>query len=208
MSRRHLLTKAYQSRSRRSSLPPVKQNSRLSAESMARAAKKLGKRGWPWLIVLVVLSLIGFGFRYYGFGRVFSSTVLSHPVTKSSSVQAVSTSLTTPTPTPTQAVYAWQTLRTFTGSNTGSSTEKTQTFTVPASTWQITWACQGLKGVDDYLYIAIYNANGSLYNAGAQITCVAAHRVVQSAREGKGGTFYFMVDANTYWTITVQVPAA
>lgn len=208
MSRRHLLTKAYQSRSRRSSLPLVKQSSRLSAASAARTAKKLGRRGWPWLIVLVVVSLIGFGFRYYNVGRVFSSTISSHAATRSNGAQSASTSPGTPTPTPTPTIYAWQTLRTLTGSNTGSSTEKTQAFTVPSSTWQITWACQGLKGVDDYLYIAIYNSNGSLYNAGAQITCVAAHQVVQSAREGKGGTFYFMVDANTNWTITIQVPAA
>lgn len=207
MSRRHSLTKAYQPRSKRS----PQQDSRPPTWSAARTAKRLWRRGWPWLIVLVVISLIGFGFRYYNFGRFFSSVLSPQAAARSNSVQTVPTTLaaSTPTPTPTPVIQNWQTLRTFTGSNTGSGTAKTQTFVVPTtSVWQMTWSCQGLKGVDDYLYIVIYNANGSLYNSGAQVTCVAAHRVVQSAQEAKGGTFYLTIDANTPWTITIQVPSS
>ncbi len=108
----------------------------------------------------------------------------------------------TPSPTPERT---WQTIQTVTGKDTGNRTEKTKLFKVPAD-WQLTWNCQGIDGVDDWLYIAIYHANGKLYNAGAQITCIAAKRVIGSVEELQSGTIYFSIDANTNWTIAIQKP--
>jgi hypothetical protein len=112
----------------------------------------------------------------------------------------------TPAPTPTSTAIPasdWQTQQTFSGPSTGNGTKHTQTFTV-SKTWQITWTCQGINGVDEWLYIAVYHTNGTLYNAAAQVTCIAAKKVIGSTIEQAGGTFYLTVDASTDWTITIQ----
>ena len=72
--------------------------------------------------------------------------------------------------------------------------------------WQLTWSCRGVDGVDGGLYIVIYNANGSLYNAGAQVTCLAAKQVIGSIEEQKSGDIYLNINGNDPWTITVQKP--
>jgi hypothetical protein len=188
---RHSLKKANQSQRKRSSQPPTKK-SISPLQSSAQAAKRFWRRRWLWVsvIVVIVIVFIGLGSWYYDSGRVATSPKIS------THAQTVPTPLPTATPT-------WQTVRALNGTSTGNATKKLQLFTV-SSDWQITWQCQGVNGVDDWLYIAIYNANGSLYNAGAQVTCIAARQVVGSVQEAKHGEFYLTVDANTSWTITIQ----
>jgi hypothetical protein len=188
---RHSLKKANQSQRKRASQPPTKK-SKSPLQSSTQAAKRFWRRRWLWVsvIVVVVIVSIGLGSWYYDSGRASTS------LTTSTHAQVVPTPLPTATPT-------WQTVHTLNGSSTGNATKKLQLFTV-SSNWQITWQCQGVNGVDDWLYIAIYNANGSLYNAGAQVTCVAAKQVTGSVQEAKQGKFYLTVDANTSWTITIQ----
>lgn len=145
--------------------------------------------------MVIIVVLLGLGSWYYGARGV--SVLPASAATGKHVVAQV-----TPTPAPT-ATPDWRTVHTFNGSSTSDSTLKLQKFTV-SSNWQITWVCQGVNGVDDWLYIAIYNPNGSLYSAGAQVTCIAAKQVVGSVQEATGGAFYLTVDANTSWTVTVQ----
>lgn len=172
--------------------PPVKKYLKPSAPAVSRSAR--GKF-WPWLVVGIVLVLIGLAGWYIIAVRPSSQTQLSQG-------QSTPTSTFTPTSTPIPA-SDWQTLKTFSGSTTGDGTKRTETFTT-STTWQITWACQGIKGVDKWLYIAIYRANGTLYNAGAQITCIAAKKVIGNTIEQASGSFYLTIDASTSWTVTVQ----
>lgn len=185
---RHSLRKANRPQRKQSPQGPVK-SPRSSTRPVVRAAKRLGRNRWFWVSLVVILLFIGLGTWYSGSRGVAAS----HVATPASSHAQ-------PTPT---AVPTWQTVRTFNGSSTGNSTQKTQKFAI-SNNWQISWACQGVNGVDDWLYIAIYNADGTLYNAGAQVTCIAARQVVGSVQETKHGEFYLTVDANTAWTITVQ----
>ena len=101
----------------------------------------------------------------------------------------------------------WQTVQTFTGHDTNEAMQNTHKFTVPVK-WQLNWSCQGKNGVDDQLTVAVYNADGSLYDAGAQVTCLAAQKIVGSVIESKtaGSTVYLAMSANTDWTVTVRAP--
>ena len=101
----------------------------------------------------------------------------------------------------------WQTAQTFTGHDTNEAMQNTQKFTVPAK-WQLNWTCQGKNGVDDQLTVAVYNADGSLYDAGAQVTCLAVQKIVGSVIESKtvGSTVYLAISANTDWTVRVRAP--
>jgi len=149
------------------------------------------KKRWPWLIVLLAaIILVSFGI-WHG---------ISGSPSAASTVTTTPTSLPSATPTPTPR--HWQTVLTFSG---GNGTKNTQKFKVPAD-WQFTWSCRGVDGVDGGLYVVIYNANGSLYNAGAQITCLAAKQVIGSAEEFKSGTVYLNINGNGPWTVTVQKP--
>jgi hypothetical protein len=153
------------------------------------------RKRWLWSVALILLLVLaGLGLWYY------QARSAPHP----------SVARATSTATPAQAqstvtVTNWQTVRTLNGASTGDKTQKTASFTVSAP-WQINWLCQGQNGVDDWLYIAIYYPDGTLYNAGAQVTCIAAKPVVGSVQEEKAGTFYLTIDANTNWTVTIQEP--
>ncbi len=146
------------------------------------------QKRWPWLmIVAVTVILVSFG--------IWRATTGSPSTTSAVTI----TSLPTPTPTPKRN---WHTLLTFSG---GNETKNTQKFKVPAD-WQFTWSCQGVNGVDGGLNIVIYNTNGSLYNAGAQITCLAAKKVSGSVEEFKSGNVYLSINGNGPWTVSVQKP--
>ncbi len=150
------------------------------------------RRRWPWLIVLITaLILVSFGIWHAASGS---------PPAKST-VTTVSTSTPLPSATPTPS-RNWQTLFTFSG---GTGTKNTQKFKVPAD-WQVTWSCRGLNGVDGGLYIVIYNANGTLYNAGAQVTCLASKQVVGSMEEHTSGNVYLNINGNDPWAVAVQQP--
>lgn len=187
---RHSLKKARQSHRMRSPQLPPAQRRKSSFKSAHRSVRRLRRSRWFWLLLVFLLVFIGLGTWYYGFKSP------SNPSATGATARHVQA-----TPT----VTNWQTLRTLSGSDTGNTTKKLDTFTV-SSNWQITWSCQGTNGVDDWLYIAIYNPDGTLYNAGAQVTCIAAKQVVGSVQETKAGQFYLTVDANTSWTIQIQVP--
>jgi hypothetical protein len=192
-------TQEVRSSRKRYTQPPMK-----NVRSRTRAMKKLWNKFWPWLIVVAIVLLMGLG-TYSLLKGSGSQTAALKPTAQVSSAPTSATSnyvAPTLTPTPTRN---WQTFQTFTGSDTQTSTQKTKTFTVPAD-WQMTWACQGQDGADDYLYVAIYNADGTLYNAGAQVTCVAAKQVLGNVEETKSGTIYLSIDANTNWTLNIQSP--
>jgi hypothetical protein len=149
---------------------------------------KIQKR-WPWLIVLVVaIILVSFGIWH----------IVSGAPAATSTIIPTSTSLPA-TPTPKRN---WHTLLTFSG---GNGTKNTQKFKVPPD-WQFTWSCKGVNGVDGGLYVVIYNANGTLYNAGAQVTCLASKQVIGSAEEFKSGNVYLNINGNGPWTVSVQQP--
>lgn len=196
---RHTLKKANQAQRKRSSQPPERRPGPPVRPTL-RSLKRLGKNRWFWIGLVLLVVLIGSGLWYYNAPHnVFSSrgtSPSSASSTASSQVQQAPTAASTVT-------QNWQTVRTLSGASTGNGTKKTDTFTV-SKNWQITWNCQGVNGVDDWLYIAIYNPDGTLYNAGAQVTCIAAKMVTGSVQEAKSGTFYLTVDANTDWTITIQ----
>lgn len=173
--------------------PPVKKYLKPSAPAESRSTRS---KFWPWMVVAIVLVLIGLAGWYVIAARPSSQAAQ----TQLSQVQTTPTFTPTPTSIP---ASDWQTLKTFSGSTTGNGTKRTETFTISA-TWQITWACQGIKGVDKWLYIAIYRANGTLYNAGAQITCIAAKQVIGNTIEQASGSFYLTIDASTSWTVAVQ----
>jgi hypothetical protein len=148
------------------------------------------KKRWPWLLVLVAaILLVSFGIWH----------AVSGSPSAASTAKTASTSLPAPTPTPGRN---WHTLLTFSG---GNGTKNTQKFKVPAD-WQFTWSCKGVNGVDGGLYVVIYNANGSLYNAGAQVTCLASKQVIGSAEEFKSGNVYLNINGNGPWTVSVQQP--
>ncbi|HEY0755012.1 MAG TPA: hypothetical protein VGD98_13725 [Ktedonobacteraceae bacterium] len=186
---RHSLKKSNQSQRKRSSRLPVRKSGTSPARAW-RSLKRLGKSPWLWACMVVLVILIGLGTWYAVSPR--DTSAASTARSASSRVQGLST-----------ATPIWHTVRTLNGSSTGNATQKTATFTV-SSNWQITWDCQGKNGVDDWLYVAIYNPDGTLYNAGAQVTCIAAKNVEGSVQEAKKGTFYLTVDANTDWTLTIQ----
>jgi hypothetical protein len=151
----------------------------------------------------MLATLVGLGLQYYTYP---SSSLPPQSITTSSTGtkdQSNTSQQQTPTVLPSSAATSWQTVQTLSGGNTGASTQKTKPFTVTGQ-WQMTWNCQGQHGVDDWLYIAIYYTNGKLYNAGAQVTCIAAKMVVGSVQEADGGTFYLTIDANTDWTLLIQ----
>jgi hypothetical protein len=176
---RRQLTKARQPQRKRSPQP--------STEKTPQQSVRPAPKRWLWIIAAIAVVLIGFGFWRSSSGNVSlpaSSTV-------------VSSSAITPTPT-------WQTVQSFNGSNTNNVYQKTSTFQV-SDNWQITWTCQGINGVDESLIVTIYNPDGSLYNAGAEITCLAIKEVVGSVQESKGGTYYLAIEASTDWTVHVQV---
>ncbi len=153
------------------------------------------KKRWPWLIVLIVaIILVSFGIWH-----VASSSASYASTSAKTSTTTASTPLPTATPTPQRI---WNTFLTVSG---GNGTKNTQKFKVPAD-WQFTWSCKGVDGVDGGLYIVIYNANGSLYNAGAQVTCLATKQVIGSAEEHQSGDVYLNINGNGPWTVTVQKP--
>jgi hypothetical protein len=148
------------------------------------------RRHWPWLILLVVaIVLISIGIWH-----ITSSSSSARSTTTHSS-----TSLPAATPTPGRV---WHTILSISGNTAAKNTQK---FKVPAD-WQLTWSCRGVNGIDGGLYIVIYNANGSLYNAGAQVTCLAAKQVIGSVEEQKSGDIYLTINSNDPWTVTVQKP--
>jgi hypothetical protein len=149
------------------------------------------RRRWPWLILLVVAIVL----VSIGIWHITSSPSSARSVTTTVS----STSLPTATPT---SGRVWHTFLTISGNTAAKNTQK---FKVPAD-WQLTWSCRGVDGVDGGLYIVIYNANGSLYNAGAQVTCLAAKQVIGSVEEQKSGDIYLNINGNDPWTVTVQKP--
>lgn len=191
---RHSLKKANQShRMRPPQTPPERRRS--SAPPPVRPARRRRKMRWLWPVILVLVVLAGLGFWYYSAQSAAKPSV-SH-ATSTPTVQAQVQSTAT--------VTNWKTVRTLNGTSTGDKTQKTETFTVSAP-WQISWLCQGQHGVDDWLYIAIYYPDGTLYNAGAQVTCIAAKPVVGSIQEANAGTFYLTIDANTDWTVKIEDP--
>lgn len=178
-----------------------------SRPSLGWSVKKFWRGNWLWLIGIALILLIGFSAWYGSRGSSSPAASLQAMQAAASSVaQATSTLQATPTPagpiTPV-ATGNWRMVQTFTGSDTGQAEQKTKTFAVTGN-WQITWACQGQNGVADTLYVSIYNPDGSLYNAGAQVTCIADKQVVGSVAEANGGTFFLKINANTPWTVTVQ----
>lgn len=151
------------------------------------------RRRWPWLVLLsIAIVLIGVGIWRITSG---TSSATSAAIT-SSKAQSMSTATATPPP-------AWHTLLTFSGNTT---TKNTQKFKVPAN-WQLSWSCRGVNGVDGGLYIVIYNADGSLYNAGAQITCLASKQVIGNVVEPQSGYIYLNINGNDPWTVSVQTPS-
>ncbi len=175
-------TKTRQSQRKRSTEPSLANDVQTSTSALARP----WSIRWLWLAgVLVLLLVVGFGVWHSFSGGLVPAT--SGPaITSSSSGQS------------------WRNLQTFSGHTTSNATQKTQTFQV-SNTWQLTWNCQGADGVDDWLYVAIYHADGTLYNAGAQITCIAAKPVAGSVQEAQGGTYYLSIDADTDWNVAVQI---
>src|SRR5438552_1569741 len=148
------------------------------------------RKRWLWLILFIIaISAVSFG--------IWHATASNSP--SSSTTTTSSTSLPTATATP---GHIWHTFLTFSGN---SETKNTQKFKVPAG-WQLTWSCRGVNGVDGGLYIVIYNANGGLYNAGAQITCLASKQVIGSVEEPQAGNIYLNINGNDPWTVTVQKP--
>lgn len=147
---------------------------------------------WPWLIILgLALSLLlGLALRSIlaDGSPTTSLSPVSNGATATSSEQA-----------------DWKIVQTFKGGVTNDVEQKTKTFQITGN-WRMTWNCKGVHGVDDWLYVTIYNSNGSLYNAGAQITCVDGKQIIGSADEPQGGTFYLAINASTDWTVTVEVP--
>jgi hypothetical protein len=162
-------------------------------QSSTRATTRSLDRRWPWLLGAVIILVIGFAV-WHSLDQVPSAT----------SSTSVSNSSDTSN-TPSGSGQSWKTLQTFTG-HTTTGTQKTATFQV-ANNWQLTWNCQGTNGNDDWLYIAIYHPDGTLYNAGAQVTCLAAKPIIGNVQEDQGGTYYLTVDANTDWTVGVQESA-
>lgn len=149
------------------------------------------KRGiWLWILGVLIVLLIGIG--------CWHGITSNAPVTNSFSPASSSANANS-------NVSPWKTVQTFSGPTTNNVDQKLQTFTV-SSNWQMTWDCQGVNGVDQELLISIYNSNGSLYNAGAQLTCLAAKPVIGSAQEVSGGTFYLIVNSSTAWKVSIQVP--
>jgi hypothetical protein len=189
---------------KQSSQPSMKKRPGPSTPSLGWSVKKFWRRNWLWVIGICIILFIGLG-SWYGSSRSSSSAALPQATVAAtnSTVQATPASQATSAPITPVATGNWRIAQTFTGSDTGDTEQKTKTFTV-TDNWQLTWACQGQNGVDDTLYVSIYYADGTLYNAGAQITCIAAKQVVGNVAEANGGTFYLKINANTLWTVTVQ----
>lgn len=199
---RHTLKKTNQAQRKRISQEPTRKPEP-PVSSVLRSARKLSKNRWFWLGLVMLVTLVGLGLQYY---KYFPSSLPLQRITASSPAGTISNGSQQQAPTvlpSSGATPTWQTVQTMNGGNTGASTQKTRTFTVTGK-WQMTWNCQGQHGVDDWLYIAIYYTNGKLYNAGAQVTCIAAKMVVGSVQEADGGTFYLTIDANTDWTLLIQ----
>jgi hypothetical protein len=102
------------------------------------------------------------------------------------------------------AATNWKTIQTFSGQATNGDDYISAKFTVTAN-WQITWTCTGIDGNDEQMDVVIYNPDGTLYNAGADITCLATQRVNGNVQETKAGTYYLDIDSSTAWTVHVQV---
>jgi hypothetical protein len=163
-----------------------------------------------WLIATIMLILLSVASWYVLSGKLSSPTPPPVAVVADNDSQTATHSLLNSNVEATASALPtvnWQTFQTLSGHDTQNATQKTQTFSVPAK-WQLSWACQGTDGVDDWLYIVLYNANGSLYDAGSQNVCLAAQKVVGSIIETKtsSSTIYLTIDANTDWTITMRAP--
>lgn len=199
MSRRQTATK--------SRTPRRAQKEQSPANVEARTETRTRKRSWrwSWSVAITVVVLVGAGLWYIAFGLSSSPTTPTKPTTFNG-VNPQSTITANPfpsaTPTPTRN---WHTFQSFQGTDTGNKTQKTQTFSVP-NTWQLKWDCQGKNGVDDWLYVAIYHADGTLYSGAAEVTCLAANKVIGSEVEQASGSVYLTIDANTDWTLDLQSP--
>jgi hypothetical protein len=161
-----------------------------------------------WIVSLLAVALVGLGIWHsLGISSLGRSTAPTPVASTHGQSQHASRTKPAPilnikpSPTPERS---WQTFLSFSG-KASSGTAHTQAFDVP-SDWQITWTCKGVKGVDEALYIVIYNADGSLYNAGAQVTCLAAQQITESAEEHQSGKVYLSIDATCPWSIVVQKP--
>lgn len=151
---------------------------------------------WPVIFGVVLLLLVGLALR----------SILSDNSAPSPFSPPLNTPIIASSTQSTQTAQAdWQTIQTFTGNSTNNAQQKTKVFSVD-SNWRLTWNCKGNHGIDDWLYVSIYNRDGSLYNAGAQITCVDGKQVTGNADEPQSGTFYLSVNASTDWTVTIEVP--
>jgi hypothetical protein len=149
-------------------------------------------RRWPWITgLLVILVLLGLGFWH---GLASNAPPPSSPVFSNSAVGTSNSDSAT----------NWKTIQTFSGQATNGNDYTSAKFTVTAN-WQITWTCTGIDGNDEEMDVVIYNPDGTLYNAGADITCPATQRVNGNVQETKAGTYYLDIDASTAWTVHVQV---
>src|SRR5258707_13506149 len=123
---RHTLKKANQSHRKRSPQLPTRK-SRSPIRPAVRSMKRLWRRRRLWLGIIIVVVFIGLGSWYYG---VRSSSLAQASAANSQHGGAQTT--------PASTTPNWQTVHTFTGSDTGSTTKKLDKFTV-AGTWQISW---------------------------------------------------------------------
>lgn len=177
--------------------PPQRKRSPQPSTEEKNEVLPVRRRGlWYWIIGILIVLLIGLA-SWHG---IISNMPASASSTTANSPGLVAGNNGT-------ATSPWQILQTYSGQATNDTYTNTKQFTIDTSNWQITWSCSALDGNDEYLAITIYNPDGSLYNAGAQITCVASKKVNEgSVIEQKGGTFYLAINATTAWTVHVQVP--
>jgi hypothetical protein len=183
VSRRQTV-KARQPQRKRSAQPSITQTN-------AEQSVQQPPRRWPWIAgVLAILLLLGLAFWH---GLVSNAPPPASAFSNSADSANVSSGSST-----------WKTIQTFTGQATNGVDVKTKQFTV-TSNWQISWSCKGIDGNDEQMNVVIYNPDGSLYNAGADITCLATQQVNGHVQEIKAGTYYLDIASSTAWTVQVQV---
>jgi hypothetical protein len=179
-----------------------KEREKALAPDQKRTHKRLSLTKRTLLISLIgaiMLLFVGWAF-WFGLSGLGASSA------------AGPTSFSQITPTPTIDTSTWKTAQAFNGpatpqDNSGKFIPHLSDKFSVSGRWQLNWNCQGVDGVDKTLYISIYNADGTLYNAGAQVTCLAAKPIIGYAMENDGGTFYLNITASTTWNITIKTPA-
>jgi hypothetical protein len=147
------------------------------------------KRRWPIIIGIIVIVIAIFA-------CIEASTASKNTATTPTTGSTTNSSSPTATPKP----LVWTTVQTF----KGSGSEKTDTFTAPA-TWKLLWTCDptSFQNIQYNVVATVEDTSGALVDTGVNALCKPG-TTSGSTDVTSGGTVRLDIISEGDWTFTVQ----